>query len=461
MFWRNRDLGQDAKTFLLEGELRHTYADVFVAGDDLFSGINRGTILILCEKSFETIAVYVGALRNNLIPLMIDAKMRPAALSRLLQKYKPHHVYAPYSHSELPGHHKIKVLGKGALYSRNIQIDVLLNPDLALLLPTSGSTGDPKCVRLSAKNIDTCTTAVCEYLKISSQHTAVSALPFHYSYGLSVLHNVLHTRGQLVLTEASVLEREFWLVMERYGVTDFSGVPFMFELIRRMQLPYRVLDNLLCVTQAGGRLNPKISAQLYQKFTASGIRYYTMYGQTEAGPRISFIPPEYAMEKNGSVGIPISCGQVHIASTGSQDTEGELVYSGPNVCLGYAWSDADLADGDVFKGVLKTGDQATLDADGFITIIGRRKRFVKLQGISVNLDYFESVLKVKGIDCIVVGKENQISICHVGDHRDTLSDIIRKNFSFHASSIKYTQIDSVPLTATGKPDYMLITNQYL
>ena len=461
MFWRDRNQGQDANTFLIQGDVRHTYSDVFHAGDALFLGIGRSTVAILCEKSFETIVAYIGALRNDLVPLMIDAGIRPAAFSHLLQTYKPQHIFAPNTHGKLAGYHKIQTFGNCALYCQNTQINVVLHSGLAVLLPTSGSTGDPKCVRLSAKNINTCTISVCEYLRIDSRRIAISALPFHYSYGLSVLHNVLHSRGQLVLTEASVLDRIFWNILEKSGVTDFSGVPFMFELIQRMQLSQKVLDTLVCVTQAGGHLDSKISEKLYQKFTAANIGYYTMYGQTEASPRISYMPPEYAVEKNGSVGIPVSCGHVYIPSATSKNPEGELVYSGPNVCLGYAWSDADLADGDVFKGILKTGDQATIDADGFITIIGRRKRFVKLQGISINLDHFETTLKGQGVDCIVVGKENQILICHVGDHCDTLSDIIQNNFSIHPSSIKHFQIDTVPMTAAGKPDYMLIIKKYL
>lgn len=460
MFWENRGDEADSKIFLINDRLRKTYADVFALADNLYSGVPRGTVVILCEKTSETIEAYVGALRNNLVPLLLDGDLRPEALERYLSLYKPALVFSNHE-INLNDYVAFRTMGPAVLYVRVKAEPVALNPDLALLLPTSGSTGDPKCVRISHKNIQSCTDAVCEYLEIDSTRRAISLLPLHYSYGLSVLHTVMNGRASFVLSPISILDRDFWPMIEREGITDLSGVPFIFELMRRMRIPDGVLENLKCVTQAGGRLEPKFTQLFLDKFTDANIRYFTMYGQTEASPRISYLAPDIAREKHGSVGRPISCGQAHISETGDAVGQGELVYSGPNVCLGYAYNREDLALGDEFNGVLHTGDQVRIDEDGYIFIIGRRKRFIKLQGISVNLDHVESVLKDQNFNCMVIGTENKIRICYNGTDASELSALVGQNFSFHPSTIKYIEVGKFPLNSSGKPDYTLLTSEYL
>ncbi|MEJ2682669.1 MAG: AMP-binding protein [Gammaproteobacteria bacterium] len=333
--------------------------------------------------------------------------------------------------------------------------------ELSLLLPTSGSTGDPKCVRLSEQNLSSCVKAVCEYLKMNADRRSVSLLPLHYSFGLSILHNALNSRSRFVLTDLSVLDREFWTLMAQEKVTDFSGVPFIYEILRRMPIPIEVMNHLRCVTQAGGRLQPKITQYFVQLFAAAGVDYFTMYGQTEASPRIAYLAPEFALRKLGSVGVPITCGQALIAETLEPQGEGELFYKGSNVCLGYAHSFENLSCGDEFRGALKTGDQVRIDEDGFITIVGRRKRFVKVKGVSVNLDHLESMLKSKNIHCSVVGKEDKVVICYKETTEHALQSIMKANFNFHPSTVKYIELQLIPLNSSGKTDYQRLSEAYL
>ena len=108
-----------------------------------------------------------------------------------------------------------------------------------------------------------------------------------------------------------------------------------------------------------------------------------MYGQTEASPRMSYLPSIMMKNKLGSIGVPIPGGKFYLIDESNQiindpDVEGELVYEGDNVCLGYARNCNDLASGDSNKGMLKTGDIAKVDSDGFCYITGRKKRFLKL-----------------------------------------------------------------------------------
>ena len=458
-FWADRCQTEDAQPFLITDRRKLSYTEIFCDGDALWTGLAPGIALILCDKSVHTVTAYVGALRNGIVPLMVDINLKPEALQRFFQAYRPDYYFAP-NRQVIDGFTSAKIENPHLFIREDAQGDVIPHKDLALLLPTSGSTGDPKCVRIGHRALDACTQSICEYLNMTSARRSVSVLPLNYSYGLSVLNITIACRGSFVLTDLSVLAREFWKLIEDQNITDFSGVPFMFETMRRMNFSVGVLESLQCVTQAGGRLDPKLTRHFKTLFGNAGIQYFTMYGQTEAAPRISYLPPERALDKEGSVGIPISCGQVEIAKTDVALDEGELVYKGDNVCLGYAATRDDISLGDEFGGVLKTGDQARIDEDGFIFIVGRRKRFIKLQGSSVNLDHVESVLKQHEINCMVIGIENQILICFSGDAKDKIVEVIKANFAFHPSSTRLKADQDLPRTGSGKPDYRTLTERY-
>ncbi len=109
-----------------------------------------------------------------------------------------------------------------------------LHDDLALLLSTSGSTGSPKLVRLSHRNLVSNATAIAEYLDIRETDRAATTLPMSYCYGLSVIHSHLLRGAGLMLTDHSVVDDEFWELFRRHRGTAFAGVPYTFELLERV-----------------------------------------------------------------------------------------------------------------------------------------------------------------------------------------------------------------------------------
>jgi acyl-CoA synthetase (AMP-forming)/AMP-acid ligase II len=460
MLWDNRSDDADDATFLIDDEGRHSYSDVFRQGDALFADCPRAVVAMLCDRSVATVAAYFGALRCGIVPLLLDGRGKPSALAKALAAYEPRYVLGEAEVAP-DGYRAIRHLGAKVLFERFGAPEHRLHEDLAALIPTSGSTGDPKCVRLTLRNIESCTQAVVEYLAMTRQRITVSLLPFHYSYGLSVLHNTAFVRATMLLTEQSVLDRSLWQSIEVAGVTDIAGVPFTFETLRRIRLSDKTLAGLVCVTQAGGRLAPHLNQHFAQYFAEHGVRYFTMYGQTEAAPRISYVPPERAADKLGSVGIPIPGGRVEIVDAAPTTGEGELVYRGPNVSMGYAWDFADLAEGDHFGGCLYTGDVARIDSDGYITITGRKKRFVKLNGISVNLDHAESTLANAGFYCMVIGTENRLVVCATGTDVEAIQTAIGEHFDFHPSALRVEICDALPRTVSGKPDYSALMQRFL
>ena len=453
MFWHSRRGDADQPIFLVDDVGSLTYQEFFRAADSLFLHLPRSVVAIVCGKNRETILGYVGALRAGLVPLLIDGTAKARIMQSLAETYSADFIFSP-ANLAIDGYQPIESFGEYNLQAkkRTPNLD-RLNPDLAVLIPTSGSTGDPKSVRLSQINIDSATASIGRYLGLDNRRRAISLLPLQYSYGLSVLNSIMQARGSFVVTDLSPITRKFWDIVVEKGVTDISAVPFIFESIKRMRFSVDILTTLKCVTQAGGRLAPATTLHFLKTFAHHNIDYFTMYGSTEASPRISFLHPADAEAKNGSVGKPLDIGSVSLIDQDQGTSVGELVYSGPNVCLGYASNRSDLAKGDEFQGSFPTGDLARIDEDGFIYITGRLKRLVKIHGVSVNLVHIESTLREANFDLYISGGENRISLISTLDIGDQVLQFVADRFSFHQSVWRFLKVDRIPRTSSDKIDY--------
>ena len=447
----------DQNIFLLSDNVSLTYQQVFDAGDGLFGDNNKELVMILCDKHVDTVIAYVAALRHNKVPLLIDRNYCGSLISSFIEHYQPCYVIG-LKESVPKGYYPL--LHHSYLYKKSVKTDYQLHKSLALLLPTSGSTGDPKCVRITEKNIDSCTHAICDYLEFDQHRIAISLLPIHYSYGLSVLHNCIYRRARYVISTKTVLDKALWDEINNYQVTDFSGVPFMMKVLCRMSFDSKKMQSLRYVTQAGGHLASNDSSALATKFSENNIHYYTMYGQTEASPRISYLSPKYALTKKGSVGVTINGGQAFIVETGQTIGCGELGYQGDNVAMGYAYDCHDLNLGDEFNGILHTGDIAQIDDDGFITIIGRNKRFIKISGISVNLDSIEKSLNSMDRMLAVIGKDDKLIILTQSNDIAAIKRFVSETFSINKVNVKVKTLVSIPMNASGKTDYKLLNETY-
>ena len=324
---------------------------------------------------------------------------------------------------------------------------------------TSGSTGSPKLVMLTHKNLAVNTESIVAYLGLRQDDCAISNLPLYYSYGMSVVNTHLAVGARLVLTTSSIVSREFWAAFNEHQVTSFSGVPYHYEILDKIRFMRMTLPSLRMLTQAGG----KLSAVLVEKFASYSrsqqAEFFVMYGQTEASPRIAYLPPDKVLEKPGSIGVPVPGGQLSLVDEAGQiineaNVDGELIYHGDNVMLGYATSRSELALGDRCRHELHTGDIASRDSDGFYFIHGRKKRFLKLQGNRFSLDRLEQNLKASGLACVCGGVDDCLIIlttdaAAVGQ----VADVLKKAYKLHHSVYKIVCVNEFPVSTSGKIRY--------
>ncbi len=252
------------------------------------------------------------------------------------------------------------------------------------------------------------------------------------------------------------MDKCFWTLFREQEATTFGGVPYIYEMLKKLRFARMDLPSLRYMTQAGGKLSKELAEEFSEICVQKGIRLIVMYGQTEATARMAYLPWEYAQSKAGSIGIVIPGGALQLVDTDGSVIEepevaGELVYTGKNVTLGYAQNRFDLIKPDENHGVLYTGDMAKRDADGFYYIVGRKKRFLKLFGSRVNLDEVEGLLRQQGVECACTGVDDHMDI-YVTDATqiDRVAAYIREHTSINYSGFQIHAIDAIPRNDAGK-----------
>lgn len=427
--------------------------------------ISRGLILCLCKNEIGALIGYVAGMCNDNPLVMLDGGRDVHYVSTYIDNYYPEYIWAPSCLcAELNGSVVYEKYGYSLLEMHYSTTAIsAINEKLSLCLTTSGSTGSPKLVRLTQDNLKSNAEAIAKYLKITDKERPITTMPLYYSFGLSVVNSHLIKGATILLTDSSVFSKSFWDFFNKTLPTSIAGVPFTYEMLERMGFFSMRLPSLKTMIQAGGKLNADIVQRYVHYASNRNKEFIVMYGQTEASPRMSYLPFKNAQDKPSSIGIPIPGGEFELYNTDDQlirepDVEGELVYKGPNVCMGYAECREDLDKGNLNNGILRTGDVAYRDKDGFYYITGRLKRFVKIWGNRYNLDAIEQLIKPITSSCACLGDDKKIIVFVENEQvvRE-ISLLMSKNLKLDKTcySIVVTQI---PKNSSGKTNYSALKN---
>ncbi|WP_265519195.1 AMP-binding protein [Nitratireductor luteus] len=435
----------EAPSLIIDGSPVATYAELArratAFGDRL--GERKGLVAIEGAASEHAIIAYLGA-RSGGHAVALLPPDDPAAFASFEDRFAPDAIYR-------------RIDGRWRLEVADTEPQEI-HPDLALLLMTSGSTGQGKGVRLSSKAIEANAEAIASYLGLGADDRAALVLPLHYSYGLSVLNSHLAVGAAIYLSGRSVLEDSFLEAIKEHRCTNLAGVPFTYELLERIDFRANIPSSLRFMTVAGGRLAPDLVRAYHASLAAEDKQFFVMYGQTEATARIAYLPPHLAGSASDRIGQAIPGGELVLHDQEGRtitgpDTPGELVYRGPNVMMGYASGRGDLIRGPEVD-ELYTGDIACRDADGLFRIVGRKRRMSKIAGIRIGHDALEEALASHGIAAAVVGNDEKVLAAYTSQQApEEVRACLAEAGRLMLNCVEVVHLQSLPRLATGKLDY--------
>lgn len=455
---------------------RYTYADIDRLSDALAAqlsgkGLCKGDrVAILLENSAEYIISFFGILKSGGVVVPMNSQLVARELSCLIQDCLPKFVVTDSRHhlslDGLTDKDFILLIDKFD-FQQNDTIAhynaATEKNDLAMIIYTSGTTGKPKGVMLSHDNLMANAESIVSYLNLRKEDSVMVILPFYYSYGTSILTTHIKVGAALIIDNRFLYPNIILDIMEKEKVTGFSGVPSNFAvLLRKSALSKYKLSGLKYVTQAGGAMPPSMIKEFIEMFPH--VKFYVMYGQTEASARLTYLDPDLLTKKLGSVGKPIPRVDIDILNEQGEPVMpgeiGEITASGDNIMLGY-WN----AQEDTFKVLrgdrLYTGDLAKIDEDGFIYIVSRKKEMIKSGANRISpLEIEEVVCGMSGIlECAAVGVNDEIlgeAIClfvvkekeHISEREIML--FCKRNLASYKNPKKIRLVASLPKTSSGK-----------
>lgn len=460
-FFNDVDVYREAVAVITEDSEQIPYEQFLFIADEIKRHVHeRSLVFCICDNNIESVAGYIGFLRGGIVPLLINVHINKEALKNLLRLYLPRYVWLPKSmNGDMSVCEAVHSYGNYVLLKTSFTSSYSLHDDLALLLTTSGSTGSPKFVRQSYKNIISNANSISEYLKMNEKDRYITTMPMSYTYGLSIINSSLLKGASICLTNKTLMDRKFWQLLKEHSIASFGGVPYIYEMLKKLRFSRMDLPSLTTLTQAGGKLGKELSLEFATICRDKGIRFFVMYGQTEATARMSYLPPEYAISKPGSIGVAIPGGRLSLQDENGNtitqsETIGELIYEGDNVTMGYSNDCNDLCKGDENKGILKTGDIAKRDSDGFYYIVGRGRRFLKIFGNRVNLDEMERMLKIAGYECACDGTDDRMRIfITLKDSPEEVKHYIIENTGINQFGFTVICVPEIPRNNSGKVLY--------
>ena len=441
---------------------KFTYNDILKETDNIKKKISRRSlILVVSENSIGTMLTYIFCILNNHVLIIVDNKTENKNISEIINNYKPQYLFLSNEYKKYFskfGNENYNFYGF-VIIKNKIFRDIKLNNELSILLSTSGSMGSSKFVKLSKQNLKTNADSIIDYLKIKSSDAAITNLPVSYSYMLSIINTHLEVGGKIIITNNSLIEKNFWQLFNKNKITSFNGVPFTYDIIEKIGLKKIKNRSLRYLTSAGGKIENDKIKNIVNFCKKNKYKFFSMYGQTEASPRISYLSPKFCLKKIGSIGKGMKNTKIFLVDNNDKKIlkpyiEGEIICKGNNVFMGYSNNFEDLKKKNTKTLKLKTGDLGYFDKDGFFFISSRKSKIAKIFGIRIDLGVLENLLSQKNykVSCTTNNKMifayfeknyNKSRLCKL------ISDITKLNVKY----LTLIKLKSFPRTSNNKISY--------
>lgn len=443
-----------------EGQ-RLTYGELTEIMKETGKYISSGSVVMcLCRNIVGAVSGYLGIIEKGSVPLLLSSGIDRLLLNNLSDIYRPSYIWMPEEmvwecEKEKTVYRK---LGYRLVKTGNLQYP--LHPQLQLLMTTSGSTGSPKLVRYKKGNLESNARNVAKAFGWSREERGICDLGMQYTMGLNVINSHLYAGATVLLTTYNLMSSNFWDYVRDKKATNFTGVPFSYEILSRLHFTEMDLPHLTTLAQGGGKLTDRRFTEYAEYAAKNNKRFVATFGTTETAARLSMLPAEEALTKTGSIGKAIPEGELFLTDESGKvlpegEAEGELCYRGPNVTMGYAFSAEDLLKADEWQGEYHTGDLARRDEEGFYYITGRRSRFLKLLSYRVSLDQCETLIREEmGIECACAGTDEKMKIYLTDEfYKNDVISLLTQKTGLFRSLFQIEIVSEIPRNESGKIKY--------
>jgi len=458
MFFDSIEKHKNNIALIIDSNNKISYKDILSFSSEFQKKIKTNSLSILIsENCVESLCGYISLLRSNNPVMVLDPYITKNDLKILVEKFRPQYIFCSKKNQikiQKNLFHLIHSFKNFNLFQIKESNFYKINEKLMLLLSTSGSLSEPKFVKLSLENMTSNTQSIISYLNLNSKDCSITTMPMSYSYGLSIINSHLISGASIVLNNHSLVDKNFWKLYNYTKPSNLNGVPFFYEILKKIGAE-RILENKpRFITQAGGKIKNKIFKEIANECLQNDISFYLMYGQTEASPRISYheVKKKDLESKMIPIGKPISGGKILLKDESGSlinkaNVEGELIYKGKNVFGGYAKSCNELNSFDNIS-ELKTGDLAVKDKNEIFFITGRKSRFIKVYGYRINLDYIEEKINTnqQSIACVAVDEKIYIFCKNKNLNLKDFANIPKKTY-------KILTLKKFPINNNGKISY--------
>ena len=337
--------------------------------------------LICCHSEMATAMALLGCFAAEVTAVPLSVRYGEIYLRKILENFNPSCLITDKD-------------GEVQIY--HVEDSNVFIPDEhpTLIMWTSGTTGVPKGVMLSEKNIITNVQDILEYFTIESSDTILIFRPLYHCAVLTGEFISALIRGvKIVFCSEPFNPYTIVGLLKQWKVTVLGGTPTLFHMLSRFTIQNNIpfLNHMVI---SGECMNESVGQKIRDAFPNAKI--YHVYGLTEACPRISYMPPEYFDRAPDCVGIPLSSVKIEIRDRAGNPVnsgeEGILWVQGKNIMQGY-YNRQDLTEKVLQDGWLCTGDIACMREGRWLKIIGRSDDMIIRAGMNIYPQEVEAELK--------------------------------------------------------------------
>lgn len=434
---------------LVSDERIMKYSDVVAYAETLASTLSRGIFAIRCKNEMNTALAVLACFCARVTAVPLSDRYGELHCERILST-----VDADFIVTDESGEIDIRKLKDSPIESSD-------NYPSTLIMYTSGTTGIPKGAMITERNILSNLESIGDYFHINSQDCIMIARPLYHCAVLTGEFLMSIIRGTRIVFHSGEFNPIVWAnKIEDEQITVLGGTPTLFFNMSRLIKRKEKIQSLKKIVVSGERLTATVANEIH-KFLPD-VAAYSVYGLTEASPRVTYLPPALFVESPESCGFPIKNVQVRIIDDDGLETcpggIGELYVKGDNIMAGY-YKNSDATARVLNDGWLKTGDMAYKDSKGLIYIKGRRDDMIIHAGMNVYPQEIESVVSeypgivgvlVQGVDDSRYGQK---IVMYVSGDNLSIQDIIafcRQRLPTYEIPSEIKIIDEIPKNGSGK-----------